>query len=218
VKHPYEAAADVPEEATPDQLKEVVEAFGEAAGRARLAGFDAVEIHAAHGFLLSQFLSPLTNRRTDGYGGPVEHRARLHREVLAAVRERVGAGFPVFVRLGAHDETPGGLEVGEACYVAGCLAENSANLVDVSGGLQGSRGVGKAPGYFVEYAAAIKATVGVPVLVTGGISDPAMADEIVREDRADLVGVGRAMLNDASWAAQAIRRLSRAGSREPAVW
>jgi 2,4-dienoyl-CoA reductase-like NADH-dependent reductase (Old Yellow Enzyme family) len=115
----------------------------------------------------------------------------------------------VFIRLGAHDETPGGLEIDEACTVAACMAENSANLIDVSGGLQGSRGAGKPPGYFVSYAEAIRRRVGVPVLVTGGITDPVMADQIIREEQADLVGVGRAMLNDPAWAEQAIRRLSQ---------
>ncbi|RPJ70998.1 MAG: NADH:flavin oxidoreductase [Acidobacteria bacterium] len=209
VKHPYEPEGEVPQEATPGQLAGIAAAFGDAADRARLAGFDAVEIHAAHGFLLSQFLSPLTNRRTDDYGGAVEQRARLHREVVAAVRARVGAWFPVFIRLGAHDETPGGLELDEACNVAACMAENSLNLIDVSGGLQGSRGVGKGPAYFVRYAEAIKRRVGVPVLVTGGIAEPAMADQIIRDEQADLVGVGRAMLNDPGWAQQAIRRLSQ---------
>ena len=125
------------------------------------------------------------------------------------MRARVGPWFPVFMRLGAHDETAGGLGIDEACNVAACMAENSVNLIDVSGGLQGSRGVGKGPAYFVPYAEAIKRRVGVPVLVTGGIADPIMADRIIREEQADLVGVGRAMLNDPSWAEQAIRRLSQ---------
>ena len=213
VKHPYEPEGEVPEAVTPSQMAEIAAAFGDAAGRARVAGFDAVEIHAAHGFLLSQFLSPLTNQRTDDYGGPLEHRARFHREVLTAVRSRVGAMFPVFIRLGADDETPGGLPLDEACNVAACLAESSANLIDVSGGLQGSRGVGKGAAYFLPYAQAIKRRVGVPVLVTGGIGEPELADRIVREEGADLVGIGRAMLNDPSWAQQAIRRLSQAAAK-----
>jgi len=211
VKHPYEPEGEVPQEATPAQLEEIAAAFGDAADRGRLAGFNAVEIHAAHGFLLSQFLSPLTNRRTDDYGGALEQRARLHREVVTAVRARVGPWFPVFIRLGAHDETAGGLGIDEACNVAACMAENSVNLIDVSGGLQGSRGVGKGPAYFVPYADAIRRRVGVPVLVTGGIADPLLADRIIREEQADLVGVGRAMLNDPGWAEQAIRMLSQVG-------
>ncbi len=167
-----------------------------------------MEIHAAHGFLLSQFLSPLTNRRDDQYGGPVENRHRLHLEVLREVRSRLPREIAVFVRLGAHDEMPGGLEIADSCTTAAKLAESGADLIDVSGGLQGSRGAGKGPAYFVPYAEAIRGTVKVPVMVTGGLGEPDLADRIVREGRADLVGVGRAMLNDPDWAQKAIAHLS----------
>ena len=209
VRHPYEPSGDVPDEATLPRIRQTVAAFGDAAARAREAGFDAVEIHAAHGFLLSEFLSPLTNHRQDEYGGSLEGRSKIHMEILAEVRRRTGPGFPVFVRLGAHDETPGGLELNESCRVAALLASSGAGLIDVSGGLQGSRGIGRMPGYFVPYAAAIKAQVEVPVIVTGGIREPAFADQIVREGKADLVGIGRAMLEDAEWASKAICLLSR---------
>ena len=209
VRHPYEPAGDVPDELRSSQIRGTVEAFGNAAARARLAGFDAIEIHAAHGFLLSEFLSPLTNRREDEYGGSLEGRSRIHLEILAEARRRAGPEFPVFVRLGAHDETPGGLELDASCKVAAMLESSGASLIDVSGGLQGSRGIGRSPGYFVPYAAAIKAEVNIPVIVTGGIREPALADRIVREGKADLVGIGRAMLEDAEWASGAIRGLSR---------
>jgi 2,4-dienoyl-CoA reductase-like NADH-dependent reductase (Old Yellow Enzyme family) len=208
VRHPYEPNGDVPESLSLGEISEIVRAFGAAAVLARQAEFDAVEIHAAHGFLLSQFLSPLTNRREDEYGRTEENRRRLHLEVLAEVRNAVGPGRPVFVRLGAHDETEGGLELEAAVRTAARLVEHGADLIDVSGGLQGSRGAGKAPGYFVPYAEAIKAAVNVPVIVTGGISDPAHADRLVREGCADLVGIGRAMLNDPEWARKAIDQLS----------
>lgn len=207
LRHPYEPDGEIPEELQPSQMAEIAEAFAAAAARAREAGCDAVEIHAAHGFLLSQFLSPLTNRRSDSYGGRLDNRMKLHLEVLGEVRRRVGDAFPVFVRLGAHDETPGGLELEEACRAAARLASEGADLIDVSGGLQGSRGVGKGPGYFVPYASAIKRQVRVPVLVTGGIREAAEADRVVREGQADLVGIGRAMLEDAEWARKAIALL-----------
>jgi NADPH2 dehydrogenase len=208
VRHPYEPEGDVPEAMAGRLFAEVIGAFGDAAARARSAGFQAVEVHAAHGFLLSEFLSPLTNCRTDEYGGPVENRSRLHLVVLAEVLSRVDAGCPVFVRLGAHDETPGGLELADACRTATLLAGGGAALIDVSGGLQGSRGVGRGAAYFVPYAQAIKAAVAVPVLVTGGIAEPDLADRVVREGWADLVGIGRAMLNDPDWAAKAVAHLS----------
>ena len=208
VRHPNEPHGDLPDELTVEQIGEIVRAFGDAAVRARAAGFDAVEIHAAHGFLLSEFLSPLTNRRGDEYGGVLENRARAHLAVLSEVRRRIGDGMPVFVRLGACDEMPGGLEISESCRAAAWLVASGANLIDVSGGLQGARGAAKGPGYFVPYAAAIKASVDVPVIVTGGIREPAFADQVVRQNQADLVGIGRAMLEDADWARKAIDSLS----------
>jgi len=208
VRHPYEPEGEIPEEITTHLMHETCAAFGQAAVRGRAAGFDAVEVHAAHGFLLSQFLSPLTNRRGDEYGGSLGNRIRLHLQVLAEVRRCMGSDFPVFVRLGAHDETPGGLELDDACRAAELLVENGADLIDISGGLQGSRGAGKGPAYFVPYASAVKARVPVPVLVTGGIREPALADRIIREGEADLVGIGRAMLEDADWARKAIETLS----------
>jgi NADPH2 dehydrogenase len=209
VRHPNEPDGDVPEAVTQAMIPGIIGAFGDAAVRAQAAGFQAVEVHAAHGFLLSQFLSPLTNRRKDEYGGPLENRCRLHLAVLREVVARAGDDCPVFVRLGAHDETPGGLELADACQTARWLVEAGASLIDVSGGLQGSRGVGKGAAYFVPYARAIKAAVRVPVLVTGGIAEPDLADRAVREDWADLIGIGRAMLNDPDWARKAIEHLAR---------
>jgi NADPH2 dehydrogenase len=213
VVYPSEPAGEVPAAATAADLVGVREAFAQAAARAKRAGFDAVEIHAAHGFLLSEFLSPLTNRRFDEYGGAFINRVRLHLEVLAAVRVAVGPTYPVFVRLGAHDEMAGGLELDEAVQAAVALtrADGGVSLVDVSGGLQGSRGIGKPAGYFVAYAEAVKRATGpVPVAVAGGINDPRHADTLVRESRTDLVGIGRAMLNDAEWAAKAVAVLGGA--------
>ncbi len=208
VRHPNEPNGDLPDELGAGQIGDIVRAFGDAAVRARAAGFDAVEIHAAHGFLLSEFLSPLTNRRTDEYGGGLDNRSRLHLEVLSGIRHRLGPAMAVFVRLGADDEMSGGLEVSESSRVAQWLEGRGADMIDVSGGLQGSRGGGSETGYFVPYAAAIKAGVHVPVMVTGGIREAALADCIVRQGQADLVGVGRAMLEDPEWAAKAAASLS----------
>lgn len=201
---------DAPGELTRAGIAEVVDSFAAAAARAQAAGFQAVEIHAAHGFLLSQFLSPLTNRRADEYGGDHDGRGRLHLEVLEAVRKRTGTGFPVFVRLGMHDEQRGGLTLAPACLTASQLVGAGAALIDVSGGLAGSDDPGRGPGYFVGYAEALKEVVQVPVLVAGGIGDARMADLIVRSRRADLVGVGRAMLDDPDWTRTARATLGQA--------
>ena len=208
VAHPYALDCGVPEPLSEPALAAVVQAFAAAADRARRAGFDGVEIHAAHGFLLSQFLSPLTNRRVDAYGGDVQGRGRLHLHVTEAVRRAVGADLLVLVRLGAGDDTPGGLELADSLTLAPALVAAGVDLLDVSGGLQGSRPEGAAPGYFVRFAEAIRGVAGVPVAVAGGITDASHADLLVREGRTDLVGVGRAMLTNPRWAADAIRELS----------
>jgi 2,4-dienoyl-CoA reductase-like NADH-dependent reductase (Old Yellow Enzyme family) len=207
VRHPRERGGEASEELTAAGIAEVVAAFGAAASRARDAGFDAVEIHGAHGFLLSQFLSPLCNRRTDEYGGAPEGRRRIHLQIVAEVRGRLGPERAVFIRLGACDEMTGGLTLDEGCAAAAALA-GGVDLISVSGGLQGSELTGRAPGYFVPYAAAVKSFVNVPVMVAGGITDPAFADRIVRRGWADVIGVGRAMLHDADWARTAIARLT----------
>ncbi len=207
VRNPFAALQEVPRPASKYDICDVVNAFGKAAARARQAGFDAVEIHGAHGFLLSQFQSPITNRRTDEYGGSCENRMRLHTEILTDVRQEAGRDFPVFVRLGAHDETRGGVDLADSCEAARVLVRGGADLIDVSGGLQGFRSAAQEPGYFVPYAQSIKASITVPVIVTGGIRDPFRADRIIRDGKADLVGVGRAMLEDPEWAAKAIQAL-----------
>ncbi len=210
LRHPFDKDADPAQAMTIEEITQVIAAFGDAAVRAQRAGFDAVEIHSAHGYLLSQFLSPMTNHRDDEYGGSDENRRRLHLEVFAEVRARVGTRFPVFVRLGVHDEAIGGLQLNEAVRAGRALSERGIDLIDVSGGLQGSRPpvvVQRGPGWFVPYAEAMKAAVSVPVLVTGGFTDAAHADRVVREGRADLIGVGRAMLNDPAWTRAAIGAL-----------
>ena len=207
IRHPRDPHGEVPEAATSEQISAVATAFAKAAGRAEHAGFDAVELHVAHGFLLGQFLSPLTNRRDDAFGGDEARRGRAPLDVLAAVRHQVGASFPVFVRLGAHDEYEGGLQLDAACRVAGRLVEAGAALIDVSGGLAGSDDPGRGRGYFVPYADAIRKAISVPVMVAGGIAEPKYADSIIRNGQADIVGIGRAMLDDPEWARKAIQAL-----------
>ena len=214
-RNPREAQGEIPEAASLEQIAETINAMAAAAVRARDAGFEAVEIHAAHGFLLSQFLSPLTNLRDDEYGGDEDRRGRVLLDVVAETRRRLGQTFPIFVRLGASDERDGGFTIDAACRVAVRLEAAGVALIDVSGGLVGSDDPGRGPGYFVGYASAIKQVVGVPVAVAGGISDPRQADAIIRDGQADIACVGRAMLDDPDWARHAIDTLSGTpGSRE----
>lgn len=194
---------------TQSDLDKVVADFAAAAKRVQAAGFDGVEIHSAHGYLLSQFYSPLTNQRSDAYtGATMEGRTRLHRQVLAAVREVVGPTYPIAVRLGACDYMPGGATVADGAAAALILQQAGADVIDVSGGLCGYKGTGsKEEGYFGESSAAIKAAVDVPVIVTGGVVSAQGAEQVLTTGQADAVGVGRAVLKDSLWAAHALESL-----------
>jgi len=208
VMHPTRGT-ELPRPFSREEIDEVVKSFTKAAGRAAEAGFDAVEVHGAHGFLLNQFLSPLTNQRDDEYGGPLENRVRLSVAIITSIREELGSGFPLLFRLGAEDGLPGGLTLKEGMEAAKALAESRVDIIDVSGGLIGSRPSGvKGPGYYVPQAAAVKEAAGVPVIGVGGITTAEEADEIIRSGKVDLVAVGRAMLKDPEWASKAVASLN----------
>lgn len=167
-----------------------------------------MEIHGAHGFLLGQFLSPLTNRREDEYGGSLEHRVRLPLRVVEAVREELGRGFPLLYRLGVEDMMPGGLTLEEGVRAARLLADAGVDILDISGGLIGSSPPGlEGPGYFAPQAEAVRRAVDIPVIGVGSIKTAEEADAIIRSGRVDLVAVGRALLSDPKWAVKALRIL-----------
>jgi NADPH2 dehydrogenase len=189
------------------EMAEVCGRFAAAARRAMAARFDVIEIHGGHGFLLSEFLSPLTNQRTDRYGGDLDGRSRLAREIVAAVRAVIGER-PLWFRLGADDRMPGGLTLEEGARVGQALAAAGVDVLDVSGGLCGSRPPDlSGPGYLAYAARAVKAAAGVPVVAVGGITDPRDADRLVRDGACDLVAVGRAQLADAEWSNKAAKAL-----------
>ena len=190
-----------------EEIAVLVRRFGDAALRAAEAGFDAVELHGAHGFLLSQFVSPYTNQRQDAYGRTVEGRLRFPLEVVAELRQRLGHHFPLAYRLGAADLMPEGLTLEEGTVVAARLADAGVDLLDISAGLSGAGEKTTRQGYFVYLAEAVKKAVNVPVIGVGNITEPEYADCIIREGRVDLVAVGRAMLANPNWAAEAARQL-----------
>lgn len=202
---PHPLGGEIPRPLSEREVEELPAAFARAAERAKEAGFDAVEIHGAHGYLLNQFYSPLTNRRTGPWGGDSrETRLGLPLAVVRAVRGAVGPDYPVFYRLGAADRLPGGLTVEDAVYAAPLLAAAGVDLIDVSGGFTGSRPPDlSGQGYFAPLSEAVKQVSPVPVLVTGGITDPQAAEELIRQGRTDLVGVGRALLADPDWPVRA---------------
>ena len=207
---PQERGADgksiMPEEMTGEQIKELISDFARAAGRAKTAGYDGVEIHSAHGYLLNQFYSPLTNKRNDEYSGStMEGRLRLHIEIIRAVREVVGPDYPVALRLGGCDYREGGSTLEDSVAAARLLEMNGIDLLDISGGLNGYRIPGNGEqGYFAPMSELIKREVSIPVLLTGGIVDAETAEKLLEEKKADLIGVGRALLKDSEWARKSL--------------
>ena len=191
-----------------EEIKALVEAFATAADRAMRAGFDGVEVHGAHGFLLNQFLSPLVNRRRDRYGGSLENRMRFPLEVVERVKEKIG-GRLLLYRLGSDDLDPAGIKIEESKKIAAKLEEAGVDIIDVSGGLCGSRPsqLQDRQGYFIPQAQQIKKVVGTPVIGVGGITEPEYADTVIREGKVDLVAVGRALLEDPDWATKANKKL-----------
>ena len=200
------SAAPVPEELTAQQIAAIVAQFAEAAALAQEAGFDFVEIHGAHGYLPSDFLSPLANRRTDSYGGDLEARARFPREIVRAIADRCGPGLPVFYRLSGEEALPGGFTIEDAEVVAGLLQAEGVACISVSAGHWRSLEVTLAPmfvarGHLVELAARIRRVVSVPVIAVGRLDDPADARQALERGSADLVAIGRGLIAEPDWAA-----------------
>jgi NADPH2 dehydrogenase len=213
VKNPRKGG--IPHELTVKEIGDVVGAFQAAARRVKEAGFDGVEIHSAHGYFLNQFFSPLTNHRTDAYGGDVLNRIRIHLQVIEAVRAAVGKDFPVLLRLGASDFAEGGATVEDSQIAAREFEKAGVDVIDISGGFSGYTIPGHTEqGYFAPLSAAIKKVVSVPVILTGGITEVQAAERLLAEEKADLIGVGRAVLQDSAWAQRAIGSLrSQAGAQ-----
>jgi 2,4-dienoyl-CoA reductase-like NADH-dependent reductase (Old Yellow Enzyme family) len=179
-----------------------------AAWRAMKAGFDGVEIHGAHGFLLNQFTSPVTNRRDDRYGGSLEGRLRFPLEVIEKVKEKVG-GRLLLYRLGSDDLNPEGIHIEDSQKFSVKLVEYGVDIIDVSGGLCGSRPehLQRKQGFFIPQAQKIKSVVTVPIIGVGGIKEPRFADNLVKEGKVDLVAIGREILKDPEWTFKAMNIL-----------
>jgi 2,4-dienoyl-CoA reductase-like NADH-dependent reductase (Old Yellow Enzyme family) len=185
-----------------------VAAFGAAARRAVDAGFRVLEVHGAHGYLIHSFLSPLSNDRSDRWGGDVGGRSRLALAVVAAVREAAPEGTPVWLRVSASDGRDDGWTLDDTVELAGRAGEAGVDLIDCSsGGAVPGAAIPPGPNVQVPFAEAVRRRAGVASAAVGGITDAAQADAIVREGRADMVLLGRAMLRDPHWAVNAARRL-----------
>ncbi|WP_315069092.1 NADH:flavin oxidoreductase/NADH oxidase [uncultured Microbacterium sp.] len=189
-------------------IDRVVDAFASAARRATDAGFDVLEVHGAHGYLLHQFLSPLSNLRGDEYGGSLENRARLLLRVVDAVREAVGADVPLFVRISATDHADGGFTPEEAAIVGDWAAQRGADLIDVSsGGLVAHQRISVFPGYQVPLAETVRQGGRIPVSAVGLITAAAQAEQVLSEGAADAIFAGREWLRDPHFALRAAHEL-----------
>lgn len=203
----------VPRELDEAGIRAVIDGFVSSARRAREAGFQAVEIHAAHGYLLHQFLSPLSNRRTDVYGGSFENRTRLVRDVVAAVRVEWPERLPLLIRLSATDWADGGWNVDETVELCRALRGLGVDLVDVSsGGLVPAAEIPAGPGFQTEFAARVRREAGIASAAVGLITSPAQADHIVRTGQADMVLLGREILRNPYWPLSAAQELGQAAS------
>ncbi|MEF2968413.1 FAD-dependent oxidoreductase [Paenibacillus sp. M1] len=206
----FEGSAMIPRELAASEIPEMVQAYADAAARAKRAGFDSVEFHAGHGYLPQQFLSPAMNFRQDEYGGSWENRTRFPLECIRAIRRAVGPDFPILMRISAIEDLPGGLGLEDMKAFCVLAEQAGVDAINVSRGVPAGAAIKyEVPpidlpvGFNVDNAAQIKAAVGIPVIAVGRINDPAVADRIIAEGLADLVAVGRAQLADPDFCAKA---------------
>ncbi len=191
---------------TTDQIDDVVRAFADAARRAVDAGFDTVELHGAHGYLLHEFLSPLSNRRDDGYGGDFEGRVRLVLETVDAVRAAIPETMPLLVRISGTDWTDDGWDLDQSARLAPLLRDHGVDLVDVSSGGNAPASIPVGPGYQVPLAAGVRAA-GIPTGAVGMITEPEQAEKVLSNGEADVVFLARAALREPAWPLRAAHEL-----------
>lgn len=202
----FDDSYQLPAAMTLTDIEETVHAFREGAVRAKAAGFDVIELHAAHGYLINQFLSPLTNKRTDLYGGNAENRYRFLRQVLDAVNE-VWDG-PLFVRISAHDYLEGGMTADHYVEMCQWMKQQRVDLIDVSSGAVVPARIPVFPGYQVPFAETIKKATPIATGAVGLITNPLHAEEILQNERADMVFLARELLRNPYWAYTAAKELN----------
>ena len=189
---------------TREEIRTVVDKFANAASHCREIGFDGAEVHGAHGYFIHQFFSPLTNQRTDEYGGPVEKRTRLAQELISTMRRAVGDGFLLLYRHSAVEGEPGGTTLEDSVLLAKALENNGLDVVDVSAG-RGQKDSLSIPeasapeGTHADLAGRIRSAVSIPVIAVGRIQTQAVADKILEEEKGDLIALGRQLLADPYW-------------------
>ena len=191
-------------EITEVEIWEIINAFGDGAKRAKEAGFDAVQVHSAHAYLLSQFLSPYTNRRQDQWGGSLENRLRFHSEIYKDIRKKVGRDYPVFIKIGVQDGFIGGLAFNEGKQAAVLMAQQGFDALEISQGLRGDRYEGteyrahinspNKEAYYRDWCRDIKSRVDIPVMMVGGLRTLSLMEEIIQNGEADLVSLCRPLI------------------------
>lgn len=202
---PFNEQMKTPQEMTLAQIKETIDAFKNGAIRAKKAGYDVIEIHAAHGYLINEFLSPLTNKRNDEYGGSIENRYRFLKEIIEAITS-VWEG-PLFVRVSANDYDEKGLNIDDYVTMCTWMKEQGVDLIDVSSGAVVPANIPSFPGYQVSYSEKIKHHVEVPTGAVGLITSGLHAEEILQNERADFIFIGRELLRDPYWPRTAANEL-----------
>lgn len=196
---------DMPRELTISEIKSIVIKFIDSAIRAKEAGFDGVEIHSAHGYLLNQFLSPLTNKRCDEYGGKIENRIKIHLEIIKGIREKLGENYPIFLRMGAGDFIEGGLTTSDSVYAAKEFEKAGVDVIDISGGMCLFVISDDRVGYFDVLSKPIYDNVNIPVILTGGVKHGKDVAELLDRGVCDLVGIGRSVFRDSNWIKKEIK-------------
>lgn len=213
---PFRDGDMTPHELTPGELREIIEAFVAAAKRAVRAGFDVIEIHGAHGYLIHEFLSPLANHRTDEYGGAFENRIRFAIEVVAAVRAAIPESMPLFLRISASDWVEGGWTLDESVKLAQRAKTLGVDLIDCSsGGMVPHAKIELGPGYQIPFAERIRRDAEMATAAVGMITEPHQAEEIIASGKADLVMLARELLRDPYWPLHAPKALG--GKAKPPV-
>lgn len=205
----------VPRELTIAEIEALPGQFAASAERAVRAGFDTIEIHGAHGYLLHQFLTPLANQRTDDWGGSFDNRTRLIRTVVRAVREVIPTGMPLLMRLSATDWIDGAWDLDQTVALAELLKEDGVDLIDVTTGGAAPAEIPVGPGYQVRFAEEIRERAGIPTAAVGMITESGQAQDIVTGSLADAVLIGRAALRDASWPLRTAHELGRTREEIP---
>lgn len=201
---------EMPKALSIEEIEELINAYASAAERAQRAGFDGVEVHGAHGYLITQFMSPLANKRQDDYGGSLENRARFPIEVVREIRERLGNDFPVIFRISVEERVEGGLTVNDSKQIAPMLEEAGVDAIHISMGNYASIQYVIPPmdlpvAFNLENSAALKRTVNIPIIMAGRINDPLVAEDILKNDKADFITVGRGQLADPEFCNKALK-------------